>query len=80
MTGCGQRLKFELFEALASIATAILAFLAWRQIVLLKEQAKPTFEDSLTEHRRGTTESIPADVMKLLPKRVPTPQTHSGLH
>jgi hypothetical protein len=55
-------MRFEHFEALTSIATVILAFLAWRQIVLLREQATTTFEDSLTEHYRRIMESIPTDV------------------
>jgi hypothetical protein len=52
----------ELVEAFASIATVILAFLAWRQIRLLREQATTAFEDSLTEHYRSIMTSIPTDV------------------
>ena len=52
----------EIFEALTSSATAIIAFLAWRQIRLLRVQATTTFEDRLTEHYRRIMESIPTDV------------------
>ena len=55
-------MKVEYFEALTSFATAILAFLAWRQIVLIRKQATTTFEDSLTEHYRRIMESIPTEV------------------
>jgi hypothetical protein len=51
-----------LVDAITTIATVILAFLAWRQILLLREQATTTFEDSLTEHYRKIMESIPTDV------------------
>jgi hypothetical protein len=49
-------------DAITSAATVIIAFLAWRQIRLLREQARTTFEDSLTEHYRNIMESIPTDV------------------
>ena len=55
-------MKIEFFGDLASIATVILAFLAWRQIVLLRKQSTTAFEDSLTEHYRRIMESIPTDI------------------
>src|ERR1700692_1136966 len=51
-----------LVDAITSIATAIISFLPWRKIRLLREQATTTFEDSLTEHYRRIMESIPTDV------------------
>jgi hypothetical protein len=53
----------ELVEPITSIATVILAFLAWQQIRLLRKQATTSFEDSLTEHYRRIMESIPTDVL-----------------
>jgi hypothetical protein len=65
----------QLFTALTSFATVVLAFLAWRQIVLLRQQAITTFEDGLTEHYRRIMESIPTEIwlrsdLKTLDKKV----------
>ena len=45
----------------ATIVTAGLVFLAWKQIKLVKEQSTTSFEDGLTEHYRRIMESIPIE-------------------
>ncbi len=55
----------QLVQALANIATVVtagLVFLAWKQIKLVKEQATTSFEDGLTEHYRRIMENIPTDI------------------
>ena len=53
----------EIFEAVTSGATVIIALLAWQQIRLLREQSTTAFEDSLTEHYRRIMERIPTDIL-----------------
>jgi hypothetical protein len=46
----------------ATIVTAGLVYLAWKQIKLVKEQSTSSFEDGLTEHYRRIMENIPVDI------------------
>jgi hypothetical protein len=58
-------LFLQIIQALASMATvvtALLVFLAWKQIKLVKEQATTSFEDGLTQHYRQIMESIPINI------------------
>ena len=47
---------------IATVVTAFLVFLAWKQIKLVKEQATTSFEDGLTQHYRQIMESIPINI------------------
>ena len=58
-------LFLQIIQALASMATvvtALLVFLAWKQIKLVKEQATTSFEDGLTQHYRQIMKSIPTNI------------------
>ena len=47
---------------IATVVTAFLVYLAWKQIKLLKEQATTSFENGLTQHYRQIMESIPTNI------------------
>jgi hypothetical protein len=52
----------NLIQAIASLATVAGVFLAWRQLGLVRKQARTTFEDRLNEHYRRIMEDIPTDI------------------
>jgi len=60
---------FQGAQAFGAVATAVLVLLAWQQIKsvreqvgLTREQARTTFENSLTEQYRGIVKDIPIDI------------------
>jgi hypothetical protein len=53
----------NLIYALASVATAIGVFLAWRQLRLTKEQAITQFEDSMAKEYRELAAKIPTKAL-----------------
>jgi hypothetical protein len=66
MEGASQMTSFlqitQIGASIATVATAGLVFLGWKQIKLVREQARTTFEDKLTQHYRRIMEDIPTDI------------------
>jgi hypothetical protein len=63
------QLAFQAAQAVGAIATAVLVLLAWlqikavkEQVKLAREQARTTFENSLTEQYRAIIRDIPIDI------------------
>ena len=55
-------LIIQALACIATVVTAFLVYLAWKQIKLVKEQATTSFEDGLTQHYRQIMESIPINI------------------
>jgi hypothetical protein len=53
---------YQLAEIGIFVTTVVFVIVAWWQIVLVRKQAKTTFEDNLTEQYRKIMESIPTDI------------------